>query len=82
MPISPLHRTAGHLRFAQAPQDPDGANLDRVQIIKGWLDADGKPQERIYDIAVSDGRTIGPDGRCTEPVGNTVNVEQATYSNA
>jgi hypothetical protein len=66
----------------QALRDPDGANLDRVQIIKGWLDADGKPQERIYDIAVSDSRTIGADGRCQEPVGNTVNVEEATYTNA
>jgi len=68
--------------LVQALRDPDGANLDRVQIIKGWLDADGEPQERIYDIAVSDGRTIGADGRCKDPVGNTVNVEQATYTNA
>ena len=37
-------------------RDPDGANLDRVQIIKGWLDKDGKTHERIYDVAVSDGR--------------------------
>ena len=68
--------------LVQALRDPDGANLDRIQIVKGWLDADGEPQERIYDIAVSDDRTIGADGRCKEPVGNTVNVEQATYSNA
>ncbi len=68
--------------LVQAIRDPDGANLDRVQIIKGWLDGDGKTQERVYDIAVSDGRTIGPDGRCKEAVGNTVNVEEATYSNA
>ncbi len=77
---SPEGKAAAFL--VQALRDPDGANLDRVQIIKGWLDADGKPQERIYDIAVSDGRSIGPDGRCTEPVGNTVDVEQASYSNA
>ena len=68
--------------LVQALRDPDGANLDRIQIVKGWLDADGEPQERIYDIAVSDDRTIGADGRCKKPVGNTVNVEQATYSNA
>jgi hypothetical protein len=65
-----------------ALRDPMGANLDRVQIIKGWLDADGKPRERVYDIAVSDDRSIGPEGRCKEPVGNTVNIEEATYSNA
>ena len=68
--------------LVQALRDPDGANLDRVQIIKGWLDAEGMPQERIYDIAVSDGRIIGADGRCKDPVGNTVNVEEATYTNA
>jgi hypothetical protein len=65
----------------QALRDPDGANLDRVQIIKGWLDADGNPQERVYDIAVADGHDIGPDGRRKEPVGNTLNVGEATYSN-
>jgi hypothetical protein len=42
-----------------ALRDPDGANLDRIQIVKGWLDADGETQERVYDIAVSDDRTIG-----------------------
>ena len=65
----------------RALRDPDGANLDRVQIIKGWLDKDGKTHERIYDVAVSDGRKIGKDGRCKTPVGNTVNVEKATYTN-
>jgi hypothetical protein len=68
--------------MVQALRDPDGANLDRLQIIKGWLDAEGKTHERIWDIAVSDGRTIGPDGRCQQPVGNTVNVAEATYTNA
>jgi len=59
-----------------------GANLDRVQVIKGWVDADGKTQERIYDVAVSDGRTIGADGRTREAVGNTVNVAEASYTNS
>ncbi len=62
-------------------RDPDGANLDRVQVVKGWLDESGKTHERTYDIAVSDGRKIGNDGRCKEQVGNTVNVEAATYKN-
>ena len=65
----------------RALRDPDGANLDRVQIIKGWLDAQGETHERIYDVAVSDGREIGSDGRAREPVGNTVDVATATYSN-
>lgn len=68
--------------LVRAIRDTDGANLDRVQIIKGWLDKDGKTQEKVYDLAVSDGRTIGDDGRCKVPVGNTVNVQEATYSNS
>jgi len=64
-----------------ALRDPIGANLDRIQIIKGWLGQDGKTQERIYDVAVSDGRTIGVDGRCKTPVGNTVDLEAANWTN-
>jgi hypothetical protein len=64
-----------------ALRDPIGANLDRIQIIKGWLDKDGKTQERIYDVSVSDGRKIGKDGRCKTPVGNTVDLEAATWLN-
>ncbi len=63
-------------------RDADGANLDRIQIIKGWLDKAGKTHERIYDVAVSDGRKIAKDGRCKTPVGNTVNVKEATYKNS
>ena len=66
----------------QALRDADGANLDRIQIIKGWLDKDGKTRERIWDVAVSDSRKIDSDGRCRTPVGNTVNVEEATYRNS
>jgi hypothetical protein len=66
----------------RALRDPDGANLDRVQVIKGWLDATGETHERIYDVAVSDGREIGADGRCKTPVGDTVDVAKATYTNA
>ncbi len=65
----------------RALRDPDGANLDRVQIIKGWLDSSGELHERIYDVAVSDDREIGADGRCTTPVGNTVDVEEASFTN-
>ena len=64
-----------------ALKDAIGANLDRMQIIKGWLDKDGKPQERIYDVAVSGDRKIEADGRCKTPVGNTVDVENATWTN-
>jgi len=67
--------------MVRAMRDPEGGNLDRIQIIKGWLDAKGEVHERIYDVAVSDGRKIGADGRCKTPVGNTVDVPNATYKN-
>lgn len=67
--------------MVRALRDPDGANLDRVQVIKGWLGKDGKTQERIYDIAVSDNRKIGDDGHAKKAVGNTVNVDKATFTN-
>ena len=81
----------GDLRRAPAGQapvlmirtlrDPDGANLDRIQIIKGWLDGNGDTQERIYDVACSDDRAI-QNRRCAREVGNTVDVEDASYSNS
>jgi hypothetical protein len=64
-----------------ALKDPYGGNLDRVQIVKGWLDAKGALHERVYDVAVSDGRKIGRDGRCKKAVGSTVDVENATWTN-
>jgi len=64
-----------------ALRDPIGANLDRIQIIKGWLDKKGKTHERVYDVAVSGDRTIGADGRCKTPVGNTVDLEAANWTN-
>ena len=65
-----------------ARKDAMGGNLDRLQIVKGWLDSNGDAQERIYDIAVSDGRTIDANGRCSTPVGNTVDVANATWTNS
>jgi len=68
--------------LVQALRDPDGANLDRIQIIKGWVDSGGKTHEKVYDVAVSGDRKIGADGRSREPVGNTVDVKNASYSNS
>jgi uncharacterized protein DUF3604 len=68
--------------MVHALRNPDGPNLDRIQIIKGWLGKDGKMDERIYDVAVSGGRTIDPDGRCKTLVGSTVDVANATYNNS
>jgi len=66
----------------RALRDPDGANLDRVQVIKGWVDKNGETYERVYDVVVSGDRVIGDDGRAREPVGTTVDIESATYSNS
>lgn len=67
--------------LAAALKDPIGANLDRIQIVKGWVDKNGKLQERIYDVAVSGGRAVDKDGRCKTPVGSTVDVANATWTN-
>jgi len=64
-----------------AIKDPDGANLDRIQMIKGWVDKAGQTHEKIYDVAWSGDRAAGADGKLP-PVGNTVNRAQATYTNA
>jgi hypothetical protein len=64
-----------------ALKDPIGANLDRIQIVKGWLDAKGKTHEQVFDVAVSGDRTIEKDGRCKTPVGSSVDVANATWTN-
>ena len=51
----------------RALRDPDGANLDRVQVIKGWLDAKGETHERIYDVAVSDGGRSAATAAASSP---------------
>jgi hypothetical protein len=64
-----------------ALRDPIGGNLDRVQIIKGWMDENGETHEKVYDVVVSDGRKIGKNGRCKTPVGNTVDAKTANFTN-
>ena len=63
-----------------ALKDPIGANLDRIQIVKGWTDAKGALQEKVYDVAWSGGRKPGTDGKLPS-VGNTVDVANATWTN-
>ena len=64
-----------------AVKDPYSGNLDRIQIIKGWLDKEGKTQEKVYDVTWSTGRSFDTDGKL-EPVGNTVDVANATWTNS
>jgi len=66
--------------MVRALRDIDGANLDRIQIVKGWLDKDGQTHEKVYDVALSDRREVGADGKAPA-VGNTVNVADASYTN-
>jgi hypothetical protein len=63
-----------------ALKDAYSGNLDRIQIVKGWLDAEGNTREQVYDVAWSDDRQPGADGRLP-PVGNTVDVARATWTN-
>ncbi len=64
-----------------AAKDPLSGNLDRVQVVKGWIDARGEAHERIYDVAWSGDRRIGADGKLPA-VGNTVDLETGLYSNS
>lgn len=63
-----------------AMKDPEGANLDRIQIIKGWVDAQGEHHENIVDVAWAGDRTPGKNGKLP-PVGNTVDLKTAKYTN-
>lgn len=64
-----------------AVKDPNGANLDRVQVVKGWLDTKGELHEKVYDVAWSGHRKIDTESGKLPAVGNTVDVESATYKN-
>lgn len=85
----PMGGDLSHATADQSPtflvaalKDPIGANLDRVQIIKGWLDRKGNVHEKVYDVAWGDADQRQPDadGKLP-PVGDTVDVETATWTN-
>jgi Protein of unknown function (DUF3604) len=80
-----LHKTGNRQspRFlVKALKDPDGANLDRIQIVKGWRDADGILHEQVFDVALSDARTVDATTGKAPPLASTVNIKQASYSNS
>ncbi|MEM8563473.1 MAG: DUF3604 domain-containing protein, partial [Pseudomonadota bacterium] len=64
-----------------ALKDPKDGNLDRIQVIKGWIDTEGKSHEKIFNVAWSGERVLRDDGSLP-PVGDTVNVETASYTNS
>jgi hypothetical protein len=65
-----------------AARDPAGANLDRVQIVEGFVDEDGRSHERVHDVALSDGRTPDPETGRVPAVGSTVDAATASWTNA
>ncbi len=67
--------------LVSALKNPEGANLDRIQIVKGWRDADGQLHERVYDAALGGDRSVGAEGEAPQ-VGNTVDIANATYTNS
>jgi len=78
LPAEGMKKAPSFMVFAV--RDPIGANLDRIQIVKGWHD--GKQlHEKIYDVSWSDDRKPGKDGKLP-PVGNTVNVANASWTNS
>jgi hypothetical protein len=66
--------------LVSALRDPDGANLDRIQIVKGWHGKDGKLHEKVYDVSWAGSRKLNRKGKLP-PVGNTVDLKTATYAN-
>jgi hypothetical protein len=65
----------------KALKDPQSGNLDRIQLVKGWVDARGEKHEAIFDVAWSDDRKLDPATGKLPAVGNTVDVATATYTN-
>ena len=78
--LGPRGSDAAPSFMVYALRDPIGANLDRIQIVKGWLDAEGMTREKVYDVVWAGDRSPGADGKLP-PVGDTVDVERATFSN-
>lgn len=66
--------------LVRASKDPVDANLDRIQIVKGWVDSNGEQREQVYNVAWSDERQPDSEGKLP-PVGNTVDTHSGSYSN-
>jgi hypothetical protein len=79
LPVKPEDAKAP-VFMVYALRDPVGANLDRIQIVKGWMDKNGKLYEKVYDVTWSPGRQLGKDGKLAA-VGNTVDVKNANWTN-
>jgi hypothetical protein len=80
LPARPASTAGAPHLVVQAEKDPLSGHLDRIQIVKGWVDASGTPRERVHDVAWSGDRVPGSDGG-VPPVGNTVDPETGRYTN-
>lgn len=78
--LRPRENDAAPSFLIAALRDPIGANLDRAQVVKGWLDAEGELHEKVYDVAWSGDRMADANGKVPE-VGNTVDLETASWQN-
>ena len=78
--LSPAPAGTAPSFIVRAIKDPKGAHLDRLQIVKGWIDATGETHERIFDVAWSEERSVDATGKLA-PVGNTVDPTTGTYTN-
>jgi hypothetical protein len=81
LPPRPPKHDGGPTFLVAALKDPEGANLDRIQIVKGWLDAQGEPREKVFDVAWSGKRKKDDEGRLPS-VGSSVDTETASYTNS
>ena len=78
--LAPASPDAAPSFLVAALRDPEGANLDRIQIVKGWLDDAGVAQEQVFDVVWAGERQPDGDGKLP-PIGSTVDVESATWTN-
>ncbi len=79
--ILPDRKAGAPVFILSALKDPQGANLDRVQVVKGWVDAAGNAHEKVFDVAWSSPETRKPRGGKVPAVGNTVDLSKPAYAN-
>ena len=80
-PVADGETSAGPQMLVRAMKDPANANLDRIQIVKGWVDVEGVQHEKIYNVAWSGERELGANGEL-DSVGNTVDLSNGHYDNS